>query len=59
MAKPSYDAHTMATAGEASEELNRALWVALVAALTTFLRAARPRLGMKHGETCPRCKFQF
>jgi hypothetical protein len=41
----------------ASEDLNRVLCRALVEALTLFLRAARPRLGIKHGEKCPRCAY--
>lgn len=40
-------------------DVNRVLWLALVAALTTFLRVARRELGMKHGEQCPRCGNRF
>lgn len=43
----------------AAEDLSRALWTALVTALTSFLRAARPLLGMRHGETCPRCGHRY
>jgi hypothetical protein len=53
------DAHTLATAGESPEDLNRALWRALVEALTLFLREARRQLGMKRGEKCPRCGHAF
>lgn len=41
------------------EDLNRALWLALVAALTMFVRRARRLLGMKHGEKCPKCGWQY
>jgi hypothetical protein len=57
--RSSFDSHTLATAGEAPEDLNRVLWRALVEALTLFLKAARPRLGIKHGEKCPRCGHAF
>ena len=53
------DEHTLATAGEAPEDLNRALWWALVEALTLFPKEARRQLGMKRGKKRLRCGHAF
>lgn len=60
-----FDPHTLAAAGvdlesaAAPQDLNRALWTALIAALTGFLRTARKLLGLKHGEECPKCGWRY
>lgn len=60
-----FDPHTLAVAGvdleraATPEDLNRALWVAAIAAMTGFLRTARKLLGMKHGEKCPKCGWTY
>ncbi len=41
------------------DDPNRALWEALVDAMTGFVRRARRILGMRSGEKCPRCGHSF
>jgi len=59
--RPRFDPHEILIVGESAEreDLNRVLWIALVAALTTFLRAVRLRLEIKDGEHCPKCGHAF
>lgn len=35
------------------------LALALVGAFMFFVRIARRRLGLPHGETCPKCRWKF